>query len=81
MPHNTTLEERGTQSIEILSSGNEKTRFTVCLTISAAGRLLPAYVLFKNLVKVPKLNLPDNVIVNFNKSGTINDFLMIDFLE
>ena len=81
MPHNTTLAERGTQSIEVVTSGNEKSRFTVCLTITADGRMLPAYILFKNLVKVPKVNCPDNVVINVNKSGTMNEFLICGYLQ
>ena len=81
MPHKRTLAPTGSKSIDVITSGNEKTRITVCLTITAAGKLLPAYVLFKNLVKVPKVNLPSNVVLNVNKSGTMNEHLMVDYFD
>lgn len=66
--HGKTLAPIGLKSIDILTSVKEKTDY-ISLTITASGQLLPAYLLFDNLKKVPKLSLPDNVIVNVNKSG------------
>lgn len=51
-PMNRTYVPRGSKSVRIITTNNEKLRFTVGLTISAAGKLLPAFVIFKGLKKV-----------------------------
>ena len=81
MPHRTTVDFVGARSIEAKTSGNEKKRFTVCLTIAANGRLLPAYVLFQKLKKVPKVTLPSNVLINVNESGTMIESLVCDYFN
>ena len=76
-----TLEYIGTKTVTLLSTGHDKTRFTVLLTISAAGDCLKAYVIFKGLKKVPNCKIPSNVVVNVNSSGTMDRNLMLDYLE
>ncbi len=76
-----TLDFIGSKTIDLITTGHEKTRFTVLLTIAADGFCLPAYVVFKGFKKVPKCPVPDNVIVNVNESGTMDRRLMIDYLR
>jgi len=42
-----TIDEKGAKSIEICHTGNEKARFTVVITITASGIMLPAYIIWK----------------------------------
>ena len=77
----TTIEFVGTKSIDLLTSGHDKTRFTVLLTIAAHGLCLDAYVVFKGLKKVPSCRIPSNVVVNVNESGSMDRNLMVDYLK
>ena len=54
MVQSRTLSERGAKSVDLNTTGNDKMRFTVALTITASGSCLPQFVLFRNLVKAPK---------------------------
>ena len=77
----TTIEFVGTKSIDLLTSGHDKTRFTVLLTIAAHGFCLDAYVVFKGLKKVPNCRIPPNVVVSVNESGSMDRRLMVDYLR
>jgi hypothetical protein len=66
-----TLHFSGDSDVRLNNSGHVKDRFTVALTCTAAGTMLKAYVLFKNLKRVPKLKLPSNVHVNVSLSGSM----------
>jgi hypothetical protein len=76
-----TIDFKGTKSIDLVTTGHDKTRFTVLLTIAANGYCLPAYVVFRGLKKVPNCAVPENVIVNVNESGTMDRRLMLDYLR
>jgi hypothetical protein len=62
MPTNTTIEGKGEKSVIIHTRGCEKQRRTVMLTITADGRKLPPYVIFKRKT-MPKAKLPNGVHV------------------
>ena len=81
MVNDKTLDFIGTKTIDLITTGHEKTRFTVLLTIAADGFCLPAYVVFRGLKKDPKCPIPDNIIVNVNESGTMDRRLMVDYLR
>ncbi len=74
-----TLDFVGAKSIELLSTGHDKNRFTVTLTISPIGEILPALVLFKGLKKVPVCEIPENVRVIVNDNGTMDTARMIEY--
>ena len=76
-----TIDVKGTRSIDLITTGHDKTRFTVLLTIAANGYCLPAYVVFRGLKKVPNCAVPENVIVNVNESGSMDRRLMVDYLR
>jgi transposase-like protein len=60
MPGNRTLHFKGSKTVDVAHTGHEKSRFTVTLTISADGDILPAFVIFKNLKKIPKVIISKN---------------------
>jgi hypothetical protein len=74
-----TIDFKCTKSIDLVTTGHVKTRFTVLLTIAANGYCLPAYVVFRGLKKVPNCAVPENVIVNVNESGSMDRRLMLDY--
>ena len=52
----TTLDFIGNKNVDGTTTGNEKSRFTVAITVSASGIMLKAYVIFKGLKNVPKIS-------------------------
>jgi hypothetical protein len=53
-PHKKTLDIRGSKTIDLVTTGNEKARFTVVKTIRADGKMLPPFIIFKG--KYNKIN-------------------------
>ena len=51
MPHNRTVHPVGDKNIDMVSSGHEKTRFTVTITVSADGSVWPAFMILLGLKK------------------------------
>lgn len=50
-----TYEEIGAKDVLATTTGHDKLRFTVVLTVSAAGKKLKSMIIFKNLKNIPKL--------------------------
>ena len=79
-----TIDCEGVKTVDIKTTGNEKNRFTTVVTITASGKVLPAYVILRNLKKVPnskKVSCPSNVVRAVSQSGSMDDVLMCDYLE
>ena len=53
MPSERTLEFAGAETGDIKTTGNEKNRFTTVVTVTANGTVLPAYIIFGNLIGMP----------------------------
>jgi len=62
LPGNLTIDECGTRTVNIRTTGHEKSHFTVVLACMADGTKLPPLIIFK-LKKVPRVNFPPNVFV------------------
>lgn len=80
LPSNTSIDERGTRSVSIRTTGHERTNFTVVLTCMADGTKLPPLIIFK-LKKIPKGNFPSEVIVRANPTGWMNESEMLYWIE
>ncbi len=65
-----TLHFVGDRDVQLNHSGHTKSRFTVALTCTAAGSMLSAYIVFRNLKRVPKVVQPYNVHVGASESGS-----------
>ena len=50
-----TYDDIGCKDVLVKTTGHDKLRFTVVLTITASGKKLKPMIIFKNLQKVPKL--------------------------
>jgi hypothetical protein len=68
MPTNTTVEGKGENIVSIRTSGCEKQRCTAMLAITADGRKLPPYVIFKRTA-MPKAKLPNGIHVRVQDKG------------
>jgi hypothetical protein len=80
LPYNTTIDETGTKTVSIRTTGHERTNFTVVLTCMADGTKLPPIVIFK-LKKIPKGNFSSEVIVRANQTGWMNESEMLYWIE
>jgi len=80
LPSNTTIDELGTRTVSIRTTGHERTNFTVVLTCMADGTKLPPLIIFK-LKKIPKGNFPSGVIVRANPTGWMNENEMLYWIE
>ena len=67
-----TIEQRDIKTVSILSTGYEKSNFTVVLACLADGMKLPPVIIFK-LVNVPRKEFPDGVIIRANAKGWMNE--------
>ncbi|GES92590.1 pogo transposable element with KRAB domain [Rhizophagus clarus] len=74
LSNNTTVEQRGTRTILILSTRHERFNFTVVLACTADGTKLPPVIIFK-LVNVLYEEFFDGVIIRANKDGWMNEIL------
>jgi transposase len=80
LPSCTTVDETGTRTVSIRTTGHEKTNFTVVLTCMADGTKLPPIVIFK-LKNIPRGNFPPEVIVRANPTGWMNENEMLYWIE
>lgn len=76
-----TIDEVGTRTVDVVNSGHTKSRMTLLLTIASDGSMAPAYLLFKGLKKAPQCDYPATIIPNASSSGTMDEYLFIDFIE
>jgi hypothetical protein len=75
VPSNYTVDDKGVKSVLIKTSGNEKMRVTVMLTVLADGMKLPPYVIL-NRKTMPKEQLPIGLIVRCQSNGWKTNELM-----
>lgn len=55
MASSTTYQDTGAKDVLIKTTGYEKMRFTVVLSVTASGKRLDPMLIFKNLKDIPKL--------------------------
>lgn len=80
IPYDTSIDVKGTKSVNIKTTGNEKNRFTVMLSVTADGAKLPPYIIFKRKT-LPKEQFPKGVIVRVQEKGWMDDNLVLDWVE
>uniref|UniRef100_A0A147BLR1 Putative pogo transposable element n=1 Tax=Ixodes ricinus TaxID=34613 RepID=A0A147BLR1_IXORI len=80
MPSNTTLEQKGARTVHVRTTGAEKQRCTVMLAVTADGRKLPPYVIFKRKT-LPKGKFPPGVHIRVQEKGWMSADLMVDWLK
>lgn len=59
-------------------------RFTLVVTISASGAILPGYIIWKGLVKpssIFKKSCPANLVMASSESGTMDQRLTADYYQ
>lgn len=71
LPSNFTIEKKGTSDVKIMTTGNEKSKFTVVLCVTANGEKLPAYVIFRRKT-IPAIKVPSNIVLSANEKSCMN---------
>lgn len=79
--HNRTIDEIGNRSIDICNTGHDKSRFTAVCSVTASGKALPVFIIFRNLKNVPKGPFPDDTVIAVNESGSMDQRLMIEYID
>ena len=72
MPHRRTIHPKDDKTVDMITSRNGKTKFTVTLTVSADGNVWPAFIILRGLKKNPKCLVPPNVVLTVSNSGTMD---------
>jgi transposase-like protein len=80
LPSNTTVEHSGSKTVSMLSTGHERSNFTVVLACLADGTKLPPVIIFK-LKKIPREEFPEGVVIRANSQGWMNEEEMIWWIE
>ena len=80
LPSNTTVEQSGSKTVSILSTGHERSNFTVVLACLADETKLPPVIIFK-LKKIPREEFPKGVVIRANSEGWMNEKEMIWWTE
>ncbi|CAG8660498.1 26755_t:CDS:2, partial [Racocetra persica] len=73
---NLTIDEHSNRTINILTTGHEKSHFIVVPACISNGIKLPLLVIFK-FKNIPCRNFPSNVIVRAHSTGWMNETKMI----
>ncbi|GES83272.1 pogo transposable element with KRAB domain [Rhizophagus clarus] len=76
LPYSTTLDLHGTSTVNIRTTGHEKTNFIVILACMAVGSKLPPVCIFK-LKKTPRELFPQGVYIRVNEKGWCNEEEML----
>jgi len=80
VPSNKTVDVKGAKAIMIMTSGNEKTRYTVVLVCCADGTKLPPLLIFKRKT-LPKHVIPHGIYVHVHSNGWMDGEGMKLWLE
>lgn len=80
MPPDRTVNKAGEKTVQIKTSGHEKSHFTVVLSCCADGTKLPPLVIFKRKT-IPKERMPAGVIVRVHEKGWMEEKGMIDWIK
>ena len=79
IPLTRTVNKKGESSVNIRTTGHEKTHFTVVLACTADGKKLPPMVIFKRKT-MPKDVFPPGIIIKVNVKGWMNEGVMGEWL-
>jgi hypothetical protein len=80
MPANTTVDRKGSKSVLVKTTGHEKLRITVMLSVLADGKKLTLFVILRRK-NLPKEKLPTGIIFKYNEKGWMMEELMVEWLK
>ena len=80
LPSNTTVEQSGSKTVSILSTGHERSNFIIVLACLADRMKLTRVIIFK-LKKIPCEEFSEGVVIHANSQGWMNKEEMIWWTE
>ena len=84
-PSRKTYDLKAIKTVKVKTTGQEKIRFSLVLTISSNGKKCRSMIIFKNLKKAPRppkgKKWPANVVVTASKGGSMSQDLMKQWIE
>ncbi len=80
LSYSTTLDHRDTSTINIQTTGHEKSNFTVILECMADGTKLLAVCIFK-LKNIPRESFSEGIFIRVNDKGWCNEQEMLWWIE
>uniref|UniRef100_A0A146PAS9 Tigger transposable element-derived protein 7 n=1 Tax=Fundulus heteroclitus TaxID=8078 RepID=A0A146PAS9_FUNHE len=80
IPVNRTVDKTGARTVNVRTTGNEKSSFTVVLACQANGNKLPPMVIFKRKT-LPKENFPAGVVIKAHSKGWMDEEKMSEWLR
>ena len=80
IPHTMTIDTKGSSTVNIKVTGNEKNRFTVMLACTSDGGKLPPFIIFKQKT-MPREEFPPGVIVRNHEKGWMDETLRLDWIK
>src|SRR6266542_3608996 len=80
LPYSTTFDHRDTSTVNIQTTGHEKSNFTVILGCMADGTKLPAVCIFK-LKNIPRESFSEGIFIHVNDKGWCNEQEMLWWIE
>ncbi|CAF0720027.1 unnamed protein product [Brachionus calyciflorus] len=75
---NYTYDQQGARRVPATTSGNEKTRISVCFAASANGYKFKPLIVIQRVNPLKNYEPPANVIVVYNKNGVFNQDMVFD---
>lgn len=80
MPFTSTVDIRGTKTVQLNTTRQEKNLFTLMLACTADGGKLPPYIIFKRKT-LPKVTWPTGIIIHCQDKGWMDDSLTKDWIK
>ena len=86
MTPKTTIEPRGSRTVNVRTATGDSERVTVAVTITASGHLLPSMVVFKGsptgtIARREIPTLPRGLLYRVNAKAWFNEQIMLDWVE
>ena len=78
------MDEKEADSVEICHTGSDKSRYTLVVTMTASGVILPGFIIWRGLVKPPaifKHQCSSNLVMHTSPSGTMDAIIMVNYFE
>jgi hypothetical protein len=77
---NTTGDTKGCKSVLVKTTGHEKLRITVMLSVLADGKKLTPFVILRRK-NLPKEKLPTGIVFKCNEKGWMMEEFMVEWLK
>ena len=80
---NKVVDKKGKKSIRVRTTSSEKNRITATLCCTAAGKFLPAFVVFKGKTQRPlkKVKIPSGVVTTTQVKGWMDEVRMLEWIK